>query len=262
MKRGAVTGGRALLLGCGLAAAAGCAGPPATADQVAAGGDAAPATTSAAIEDTAAATVPPAAATVPGSAPAPAAAPAAPLQRLRGNAIMGKDGYGVTPCGETRQRIVDFDAGARALLDQFLAGGAHEFFLDGWAGPGPGDRLTVQRVERLYSEGPGCQEALSGVVFAARGNEPFWSLRAGQDGVRLERPGQAVVSAPFIAPEQADAGFNYAAQTRAGTLTVLVAPGTCSDGMSDTVYGWTATVTLGEQTYRGCGFAGLPVDRD
>ena len=29
-------------------------------------------------------------------------------QRVRGTGVMGKDGYGITPCGESSQRMADF----------------------------------------------------------------------------------------------------------------------------------------------------------
>ena len=43
----------------------------------------------------------------------------------------------------------------------------------------------------------------------------------------------------------------------AGTLegkafTLRIAPGTCSDGMSDTVYAYTAQVAFGDTTLSGC----------
>lgn len=193
---------------------------------------------------------------------APGVMPSAAVFRLRGNAVMGKDGYGLVPCGETAQRIVFFETDAKPLLDAFLAGGAREFFVDGWAIDAAAGKARVLRLERVYSEGPGCDEALGGVVFVARGTEPFWSVRAGMDGVRLERPDHAPLDAEFTGVSEQGLDRIIAASTAEGALALRLTPGQCSDGMSDTVYGWTAQLTLGEEAFRGCGYAGLPADRD
>ena len=191
------------------------------------------------------------------------ATPVANLQRLRGQGVMGKDGYGVTPCGERVQRIVEFGPDAAKVLDTFVASGAREFFIDAWAGPGSGDHLAVSRIERIYSEGPGCDESLSGTVWMARGNEPFWSLRSGQAGVTLERPGVAAVTGPFTGVVDVDGGGKRVeSDTPAGKLVVQFTSATCSDGMSDAIYGWTATASLRNEQWSGCGFAGLPADRN
>lgn len=195
---------------------------------------------------------------------APVATPpaATDAQRVRGNAVMGKDGYGITPCGETTQRIADFGPEAAPVLDNFLASGAREFFLDAWASPGADGRLAITRIERVYTEGPSCDEALSGVVFFARGNEPFWSVRSGQDGVVLERPGVAAVSGPFNGVTESNGGRRIESETPDGPLVVQLTPVPCNDGMSDAIYGWTAKATLRNEEWSGCGYAGLPADRE
>ena len=69
--------------------------------------------------------------------PAPAAsAPVSPAaithhgRGLRGLAVVGKDGYGITRCGEQQQQIMQLTPSAKPFLDKFLAGGAHEFFVE------------------------------------------------------------------------------------------------------------------------------------
>lgn len=196
------------------------------------------------------------------------AAPVAPtvadpgLQRVRGNAVMGKDGYGITPCGETTQRIADFGPDAAPVLDGFLASGAREFFIDAWASPGADGRLAITRIERVYTEGPSCDEALGGVVFFARGNEPFWSVRSGQDGVVLERPGAVAVSGPFNGVTESNGGRRIVSETPDGPLVVELTPLPCNDGMADAIYGWTAKATLRNEEWSGCGYAGMPADRE
>lgn len=196
------------------------------------------------------------------------AAPVAPtvadtgLQRVRGNAVMGKDGYGITPCGESTQRMADFGPDAAPVLDSFLASGAREFQIDAWAAPGADGRLAVARIERIYTEGPSCDEALGGVVFFARGTEPFWSVRSGQDGVVLERPGVAAISGPFNGVTESDGDRRIESETPSGLLVVQLTPVPCSNGMSDSIFGWTAKATLRNEEWSGCGFEGMPADRE
>jgi uncharacterized membrane protein len=200
----------------------------------------------------------------PAAAPAPDATASTPpppppsLMRLRGNALMGKDGYGIVACGQETQQVAAFGPDAQAALDKFLAGGAKEFFIDGWGRTDAEGKPTFESFERLYTEGPGCDDRdVGNLIYALRGNEPFWAIDVTPQGIKLERPDHPAVEvayAPFavqgdVRRLEADAG---------GTpLVVEIAPGTCSDGMSDTVYGHTATVTLGAETLKGCAFAGL-----
>jgi uncharacterized membrane protein len=209
-----------------------------------------------------------------GSAPAPAApavpavaapaAPAAPaavhVHVLRGHAVLGKDGYGIVPCGESEQKILEITPGAKPFLDKFLAGGAHEFFVEAEGAHLDNGHLSVLRFFRLYSEGAGCDAPLQGMAFAAWGNEPFWAAVNAGDALRLERPGEAPVIATPVAARQESADWIVEGASPAGPLSLRLAPGFCSDGMSDALYAWTATARLGEQDFHGCGFRGSSGD--
>jgi putative lipoprotein len=204
-------------------------------------------------------------------APAPAAVapePAAPVQefpadlalgRFRGQAVLGKDGYGLTVCGDTRQLIVGFKPEAQAVLDEFLKGGAKEFFLDGWGTTDAQARPQFDKIERIYTEGPGCDEKDLGLsLFRARGNEPFWSVDVGPAGVKVQRPDQPELVAEYQPLEKLDGGGRkFAGKTDAGDVELVLTPGTCKDGMSDTVYGWNASLKVGATEYKGCAFSGL-----
>ena len=49
-----------------------------------------------------------------------------------------------------------------------------------------------------------------------------------------------------------DKAYRYTAVMAGKPLVLVIQPGPCSDGMSDTSYAFTATYTLGTQTERGC----------
>ena len=198
----------------------------------------------------------------PASAPAPPppAAPPAPTGPatldLRGQAVLGKDGYGITPCGESTQKIMQLLPSAKPFLDKFLEGGAHEFFVEAEAEPTPEGGLRVLRFHRLYTEGPGCSAPLNSMRFAAWGNEPFWAAVDAGEALRLERPGaEPLVAQPRTARED---GSDWVVEgaTPGGKLSLRLSPGFCSDGMSDTLYAWSATVDGPNLQLKGCGFRG------
>jgi uncharacterized membrane protein len=188
------------------------------------------------------------------AATAPAIAPA--WQRLRGSAIMGKDGYGVILCGETTQRIVQLDEPARAALDGFLANGAQQFRVDGWGDlPDPG-HAHFAAFERFDVEGRICEDSVDGVNFRARGTEPFWSIDIGSSETTLERPDHAKLSGPTKSLGETHDIVSYEAATPEGRLLVRFSPAICHDGMSEAQFAWRADVTLGAQKWSGCGYRG------
>lgn len=88
--------------------------------------------------------------------------------------------------------------------------------------------------------------------FQALGTEPFWSVEV--------RPGQLRYSSPenidgtgFAATETgADGGTRWSGTLEGKPFSLLIVPGQCSDGMSDTVYAWKATLRWGEVSEQGC----------
>lgn len=179
------------------------------------------------------------------------------LERLRGEAVVGKDGYGVTPCGSERQRIVEFAPEAQAFIDRFLdPGGRLAFFFDGWAREHEG-KLAIESVERMHTEGSRCDAPVEQAVFIARGNEPFWSLSLSATEWELQRPGEEAlrVRAPAT---KVDA--DYVWESPAPAAKVEIVPGYCADGMADAVSGWAARLTLEGKVLTGCAHRGaLPL---
>lgn len=188
----------------------------------------------------------------------PSSKPAAPeLQRIRGEALVGKDGYGLTPCGSDRQRILVLSPQSRVFLDRFLeSGGKLEFFLDAWVRENEG-KLEVVAIERAHTEGPRCDSALGAAQFVASGTEPFWSLQLSPTGWLLQRPDSPPVQVE-AAPTRIGAG--YAWNSVAPKAAVEILPGYCADGMADAASAWQAKISLGELQLAGCAHRGqLPL---
>jgi uncharacterized membrane protein len=176
---------------------------------------------------------------------------------LRGKAIMGKDGYGITPCGEQAQRIMEIAADAQPFLDTYLKGGAHEFFVEAEGEDMDNGHVRVTRFHRLYSEGPGCEAQLDPNAFVAWGNEPFWAASDTGGGLRLERPGADALVASNSEARAENGEWVVEGQTAKGTLSLRLVPGECRDGMSDALYAWSASAHFGDTELKGCGFPGF-----
>jgi len=198
-------------------------------------------------------------AAAPAAAPAAPAAPPPPLARFRGQAVMGKDGWGLTVCGDPAQKIVTFTPEAQATLDGFLAGGAKkEFFLDAWGNDNDGKPELVA-IDRVYTEGPGCDEKDLGMaLFRAKGNEPFWTVDVTPSGVIITRPEHETLTFEYQPLAKDDKGVRtFKGEMPDGKLELTLTPGKCTDGMSDTVYGWNAMAVIDGEQLKGCAYSGL-----
>lgn len=183
--------------------------------------------------------------------------PSAALQRIRGEVVVGKDGYGLTPCGGGPQRILALSTQAKDFIDRFQApAGKPEFFLDAWAKE-QGGKLQVVAVERAHTEGPRCDATLEQAQFVASGTEPFWSLRVAPTGWLLERPDSPPLQAMTAAEK---IGSGYAWTSASPKARVELTPGYCADAMADAASAWQARIELGDVRLTGCAHrSGLPL---
>lgn len=189
-----------------------------------------------------------------GGGDSPSRPSTAALQRIRGEAVVGKDGYGLTPCGGDRQRILALSTQAKGFIDRFQApAGKPEFFLDAWAREQEGGTLEVVAVERAHTEGPRCGAAPEQAQFVAGGTEPFWSLRVASNGWRLERPDSSPLQATVAAERT---GGAYVWSSAAPKAKVVLTPGYCADGMADAASAWQARIELGDARLTGCAHRG------
>jgi uncharacterized membrane protein len=86
------------------------------------------------------------------------------------------------------------------------------------------------------------------------GTEPFWNLAiTGEEGVWTtpeNQPGTRIAVTRFAGNN----GLGFTATLDRKPLTATLTPGECSDGMSDRRFPYVATIALGEETLRGCGY--------
>jgi uncharacterized membrane protein len=86
----------------------------------------------------------------------------------------------------------------------------------------------------------------------ALGTEPFWSVEVNGAALHYTTPESPAGTriATTVTPEAG--GTRYSGVLGGEAFWLLIVPGTCSDGMSDTVYPFVATLTLGARSERGC----------
>lgn len=97
--------------------------------------------------------------------------------------------------------------------------------------------------------------------FSAIGTEPFWSITTSEtelvyttpeqpEGVRLNS-GWGIYgdnSKGATGPKH----LSFVAKLKGEILILEIKPGECSDGMSDTIYTYFATLKIGDRTEQGC----------
>lgn len=86
------------------------------------------------------------------------------------------------------------------------------------------------------------------------GTEPFWTLAiAAGEGVWTtpdNQPGTRFAVQRFAGNN----GLGFSGELDGRALTATLTPGACSDGMSDRRFPFVATIALGGETFKGCGY--------
>lgn len=128
------------------------------------------------------------------------------------------------------------------------------------------DSLSRQYV--LFRKNTGPENAAwkkrrsEGVEIIGNGGDPYWSVEIDKDKYILFKSPvfQRPVIVPIEKPLPAKDSLVYSISTDAGNLLkVSIAPGFCTDGLSDHIYEYRMTVTYKGQTFRGCA---VPLDKE
>ncbi|WP_073975748.1 COG3650 family protein [Erythrobacter donghaensis] len=86
------------------------------------------------------------------------------------------------------------------------------------------------------------------------GTEPFWNLAVtGEEGLWTtpdNQPGTRFAVKRFAG----NGGLGFSGAVDGKPLTATLTPGQCSDGMSERSFPYVATIALGGETLRGCGY--------
>jgi len=91
-------------------------------------------------------------------------------------------------------------------------------------------------------------------IVTLTGTEPFWNLRVETDEGIWTTPDKAGGTRFAVTRFAGNNGLGFSGTLEGASFTATVTPGQCSDGMSDRTYPYVATISLGEETLRGCGY--------
>ncbi len=144
--------------------------------------------------------------------------------RFQGELVKINGALQFRPCTEKRLFSIEdvANTGLRREADSLFDDGAQGLFVDlrGTMGPakvrGTDGKLEVSRLYRVQNEGPGCDDPnFKLLTFAANGNEPFWSARVNNQGLRLDRPEHETLALPYVAEELPNGSTSYSSEATA-----------------------------------------------
>ena len=198
----------------------------------------------------------------------PAAGPHS--SRFRGHLVWGHESRSFTECGGERQGWAINDAGAELVevYEELTSTPYQPMFVEvrgAWEaapregfGAEYGEALRITELLRAENEGFGCRLELDGVSFIASGNEPFWRLQIGDDGIfmrSMDSPDEVV----FPAPERHDQPplVSFDTDGPGGAMQITLEQRRCIDSMSGARFAWAATVDVDGRRLSGCAAEGL-----
>lgn len=86
------------------------------------------------------------------------------------------------------------------------------------------------------------------------GTEPFWNLAVTGDEGLWTTPDNQPGSRFAVKRFAGNGGLGFSGEVDGKALTATLTPGQCSDGMSDRSFPFVATIALGGETLKGCGY--------
>lgn len=84
------------------------------------------------------------------------------------------------------------------------------------------------------------------------GTEPFWSGEATATKLTYASPENPEGEVIDVTRFAGRGGVSYSGTLAAGSMTLAVTPGKCSDGMSDREFPFIATLQIGSEVRKGC----------
>lgn len=86
------------------------------------------------------------------------------------------------------------------------------------------------------------------------GTEPFWNLAVTGDTAIWTTPDNQPGTSFAIKRFAGNGGLGFSGEVDGKPVTATLTPGQCSDGMSDRAFPFVATIALGGETLKGCGY--------
>lgn len=110
------------------------------------------------------------------------------------------------------------------------------------------------QTETIDPEGKAFTAVAPEEVVNLTGTEPFWNVTITGQTARYSNPEHPEGFDFTVTRFAGNGGLAFSGTLFAEPFTATLTPGQCSDGMSDRAYPYVATIALGEETLRGCGY--------
>ncbi|MDP2491694.1 hypothetical protein Q8W38_20295 [Vibrio splendidus] len=180
---------------------------------------------------------------------------------MRGQVVVGHESRTFTPCGSQQQYWLDLTP-ELALEAQGLSTRPYQALYGELIGhltvPSQTGynadftaRFVVDQVNILTAENPDrCDQPLRSTrVF---GNEPFWSASFDKDQLKYTKMGEQPQLLDIESSRTTPSSRDYQLEGKAAQGKLNLTKESCSDGMSDSIYGWHAKLNLNDSNYNGC----------
>lgn len=86
------------------------------------------------------------------------------------------------------------------------------------------------------------------------GTEPFWNITVTGTTARYSNPDHPEGNEFPVERFAGNGGLSFSGSFAGAPVTATLTPGQCSDGMSDRSFPFVATIALGGETLKGCGY--------
>ncbi len=180
-----------------------------------------------------------------------------PAERLQGVLSLAGDQWQFVGCNAERSQTLLFDDNLLAAAEHCEQLSDRGCFADLVTRQDHDAPAQVVRVYRIEDESHGCQDSgFPYLTLRAFGNEPFWNIQLGNQGLVLQQPERAPVALPYIHEFLADGQQYISSQSDNEELQLWISAQPCIDSMSGNWYAWTARLQWQGQRLSGCAYPG------
>ncbi|MCK5324792.1 MAG: hypothetical protein KAJ57_02250 [Woeseiaceae bacterium] len=193
-----------------------------------------------------------------------------PVDRVRGHLVWGHENRFFEECDGEHQAWVINETGddLTNVYDQLTSSPNQRMFVEvsgDWVEPPEAgfasqhsEAIRITELHRAEREGWGCNLELSGILYIANGNEPFWRLEISDSGLFFSSMTDLrKLEFPPAEPEEVLSLIRFWSQARDLAIDVSLEKRRCVDSMSGSRYEFAATVDIEGKRFSGCALKGL-----
>jgi uncharacterized membrane protein len=113
---------------------------------------------------------------------------------------------------------------------------------------------TPGQTDGIDPEGKAFDKVAPEEAVTMLGTEPFWNISITGTTARYSNPDHPEGYEFPVERFAGNGGLGFSGKLAGAPVTATLTPGECSDGMSDRTFPFVATIALGGETLKGCGY--------